>query len=798
MDVEGNIYLGKNVEFQGNDFTSTEDELNRDALVGALNAIGGSVDGSVAINGTVKQAQVIGAEGRDSDVYGSVIIGQDGAVIMENTDYVMNTDAVSSALAAQEDSEEPTATQQTFKRNMQLSAASASGKTGEVEANVEIYGQYGDASSGNKTANAPINVISAETFESAKARVVINQSEEVAKKSNIDTVNVVRIQKINTDAKFTEGNSSNATATASVDVGGYSKVNELNVLSIAQGAYYGTFDVSINVGENAQVSTINAVKLEGDGSFKGEGTISQTMNIAGKVNTINYFVTGDSSSDDETTDQPVQSESTPKAVAYSIMPAAFAAPAPKAEDSTETPAAPTYKFTVKLEGNASLDKIVGKDGIESITDIHASGNVTLGSIEKSQVGTLLIDASTSDLSKASFTYKGNDSLKADVVQVVTGGRNVEKAFESTNNKEIITNEMRAGDKATVYKAYTKNDKSSFSMGTNFSANGTEVMLGDNTMLSDMEGMTSYMAVDQDNAKSLSEAAAGTAALLTQGSEFVAGQGLDAASAAVARANGGASAFGAVQAGYNEYDTGSSVDLTSVTGLVGFAKGFKFGDDLLTAAVFLDLGYGSSDIHAGSNDTDGKHTYYGIGAGLRYDLSNGLFVDGTLRGGRADTEFDGDINGLKDDYDADAGYFGASLGLGYRYAVNDALSLTPYARYTFTYLGSDSVTTDSGEKLKLDSITAHGLQAGLDLDYAMTDLLTFTAGAGYLGVYNGDADAKVEGLGIDSPSVEGNSGFIKAGLRIAPQGTGFSCDLSAQGYAGDRQGGMGSVMLNYAF
>ena len=130
--------------------------------------------------------------------------------------------------------------------------------------------------------------------------------------------------------------------------------------------------------------------------------------------------------------------------------------------------------------------------------------------------------------------------------------------------------------------------------------------------------------------------AGTAALINQGAEFVAADGLDAAAAAAARSAGHNSAFGALQAGYNEYATGSEVDLTSVTGVAGFAKGFSFGNDMLTAAVFLDLGSGSSDLYAGGYDGDADHEYYGIGAAVRYAFESGFFLDGSLRGGRTET------------------------------------------------------------------------------------------------------------------------------------------------------------------
>ena len=114
------------------------------------------------------------------------------------------------------------------------------------------------------------------------------------------------------------------------------------------------------------------------------------------------------------------------------------------------------------------------------------------------------------------------------------------------------------------------------------------------------------------------------------------------------------------------------------------------------------------------------------------------------------------------------------------------------------MDDDTVSLSDGSHFAIDSVSAHGIQAGADYQLEISNLLSFTAGLGYMGVWNGDADTEVNHVAIDSPTIEGNTGFIRVGLRFTPENSGFSCDLGATGYAGDRKGGTGSVMINYAF
>ena len=774
LTVNGSVYVGQNVTITGLDYEADADR-DHDIVIGAYNLLGGAANGSVVINGSIKNAQVGAAAGTDSDINGSVVIGESGALIMDNQ--ILEGDNSTTVEGI------PSGKYQ----DMQLSAVSSSGKGGTLVGNVEIYGQYGSTDAVHA---ADIRLMDTEYFEHASAVLVINQSAETAAKSKIAAVNVFDISSHENEdgvggnsMPFTAENSINSTAEVNVTIDGHSKVETLNLMYIGSNSVYaGTLDGTVTVGQDASVDTINGIAAEGSlaDAFAGNNNvIRQDYHIYGTVNTLNVFGADSAAAGGAA-----------GASRFSALTASF--------DSER----PQIVTSINLY-NTSLANLnaAAETGVDSVVNINSTGNSEISTIANgTQIGAVAVDAVGADPSKALLTV--NNGLTADSITITTNGQQLDNAINAGAN-EIKTSSLTVKANTFVQNTYSKDDGSEFSLGQQVAVDSDlEVSYytqdsADPLLLAEQSGITMFQRTTA-GAKILAEAMAGTAALINQGAEFVAADGLDAAAAAAARSAGHNSAFGALQAGYNEYATGSEVDLTSVTGVAGFAKGFSFGNDMLTAAVFLDLGSGSSDLYAGGYDGDADHEYYGIGAAVRYAFESGFFLDGSLRGGRTETDFNGRMDGTDIDYDSDAEYFGAHIGAGFVFDLTDSLTLTPYVRGTYSYIGDDSVHTADGSSLDLDSINAFGLQAGADLGYELNDLLTLKGGLGYIGVWNGDADGEVENLSIDTASIEGNTGMARIGLQLAPQGSGFSLNIGAGGYAGDRKGGMGSLMVNYAF
>ncbi|MCR5083878.1 MAG: autotransporter outer membrane beta-barrel domain-containing protein, partial [Succinivibrionaceae bacterium] len=365
------------------------------------------------------------------------------------------------------------------------------------------------------------------------------------------------------------------------------------------------------------------------------------------------------------------------------------------------------------------------------------------------------------------------------------------------------------------------------------------------------------------AETLSAAHLSSAALASSVNSFSANEGLAAAvAAAAAPGSSGIAGFGAMGGGSNRYEIGSHVNINSFNAAVGAARRFeRKNGDSLTVSAFVDIGTGTSKPHVGNSSASADNTLYGAGLGARYSLKGGAFLDASARVGRARAEFKGSYlrTGLETKYDSRATYYGLSLGGGYRLGVNDALALTPYARYTLTHLGSDTVSLrgltsrlhpdpvtahtlragvdarwrlsntaalnagDSVEltpyarytlthlgsdtvslrgltsRLHLDSVTAHTLRAGVDARWRLSNTAALTAGLAVERTWKGRAESQLGGIDLKAPSLAGTSGIIDVGVTLTPGSVkGLSLSLGASGRLGDVRGATGTLRVAYAF
>ena len=174
------------------------------------------------------------------------------------------------------------------------------------------------------------------------------------------------------------------------------------------------------------------------------------------------------------------------------------------------------------------------------------------------------------------------------------------------------------------------------------------------------------------------------ALISQGADIVAGQGMSSAIAAAEQQEGKLTVFGTVSGGSSRYKTGSHIDLDGFGLMAGVAK----KQDNLAGAVFVEGGWGSYDSHNnfanGSVHGDGDTHYYGVGLLGRATLKNGMYLDGSFRIGKTSTDYTGknylDAAGNQAHYKSKATYVSAHAGVGYMAPLNSVTDLDVSAKY----------------------------------------------------------------------------------------------------------------------
>ena len=364
-------------------------------------------------------------------------------------------------------------------------------------------------------------------------------------------------------------------------------------------------------------------------------------------------------------------------------------------------------------------------------------------------------------------------------------------LDSSDTYQLINVE---GGKYT-FKDLTVKESHTF-IETTYTADG-DVVLGNGENLTSENNLFNNKTVKAtESSKTLAESLLGTVAFINQGAEFIADEGI--AAMVDAAKLGEVTAFGVMQGGSTHYNTGSYVDVDGVTFMAG--AGLRVNPNW-TMAGFIEAGWANSASHVEGTRGDGDHEYFGVGFATRYQIDGVLYVDGSLRAGRATTEFAGRYGQDSASYDAKSLYMSAHVGLGALWDLSESLKLDTYVRYMVTYLDDDDVSLNNryNDKLDLDSTVTHAVRAGARLLGDFNDYASWKVGAAYEHVFDGDAESAVNSFSLDVPSLEGDTGVFELGLRIRPSlESNWAVDLGAKGYVGDREGVTGNMTVRYSF
>ena len=420
--------------------------------------------------------------------------------------------------------------------------------------------------------------------------------------------------------------------------------------------------------------------------------------------------------------------------------------------------------------------------------LQLSGTNTVGSI--SGFDTIGLNVTEANKEKAVLTV-----TDADAGQMEFNGVTIEIAsddfLESSDTYQLINVE---GGKYT-FTGLTVKESHTF-LETTYTAEDGVVLDADHSLTSENDLFNNKTVKATESSKTLAESLLGTVAFINQGAEFIADEGI--AAMVDAAKLGEVTAFGVMQGGSTHYNTGSYVDVDGVTFMAG--AGLRVNPNW-TMAGFVEAGWANSASHVEGTRGDGDHEYFGVGFATRYQTDGVLYADGSLRAGRATTEFAGRYGQDSASYDAKSLYVSAHVGLGALWDLNESLKLDTYARYMVTYLDDDDVSLNNryNDKIELDSTVTHAVRAGARLLGDFNDYASWKVGAAYEHVFDGDAESAVNSFSLDVPSLEGDTGVFELGLRIRPSlESSWAVDLGAKGYVGDREGVTGNMTVRYSF
>ena len=267
---------------------------------------------------------------------------------------------------------------------------------------------------------------------------------------------------------------------------------------------------------------------------------------------------------------------------------------------------------------------------------------------------------------------------------------------------------------------------------------------------------------------------------------------------------GIKTFAAAHGNYSKYETGSHIRVNGWSMLAGVGSSEKVNDGAFSWGVFFENGSGNyrtyNDYNGFNLEVFGSAVYNGGGALVRYRSNAGNYAEVGVRAGMLKNSLSNAVAdgfGVQGGYDEDTSYYGAHVGAGHIFTLDDHSSLDVYGKYFYTHHDSDEFEI-LGDEVRFDSADSSRLRLGMRYNQNDGNAFSHYYGLAWDYEFNGDADVTAAGFDTGNPSLKGSTAVIEAGIHYAPDKSPWSVDLGLQGYGGQRDGFSGTMQVNYSF
>ena len=258
-------------------------------------------------------------------------------------------------------------------------------------------------------------------------------------------------------------------------------------------------------------------------------------------------------------------------------------------------------------------------------------------------------------------------------------------------------------------------------------------------------------------------------------------------------------FAAQSFGNMRLKSGSYVDTKGWNLNVGYARRNDLIDRSITFGPFVEYGRGSYDSYLDDGTHgNGKTDYLGIGVMAKTESENGLYIEGSLRTGRAKSDYSGRIGTSSTDYDLSSNYVAGHLGIGQKTELDSGNKVETYAKYFYAHQAGTSVKLSTGETYDFGASTSSRIRLGTR--YTVKNDLSgeFYAGLAWEYEFDGKGTAAFEGYNLPGTSLKGSTTLLELGYRFAPVDSTVTYGLNLTAFKGKRKGVTGGFNIAWAF
>lgn len=434
-------------------------------------------------------------------------------------------------------------------------------------------------------------------------------------------------------------------------------------------------------------------------------------------------------------------------------------------------------------------------GSINASSIEAKENITTGSMNVTNDVTgkdITINNGESYVggklsASGNLNIDGDSTLKVEIIQLA-GGKDKLKISSTATGTILSATTMldKDGNKITMDKLV---DTSETRIDEGLFTKVYSTKVTNNSVESSFDGSGL-----NEKSKSVVETQIASLAGIITSADLLSNAGFSNASQAVQQSNAeGGSAremvpYAAVGYGNMRQESGSYVDVQGSAFNIGFAKEVKNDSGKLLFGPMIEYGRGSYESYLDDGTKgDGNTQNFGLGVMARQNNDNGTYYEGSLRYGKLTSNYNsGDLGTAGADYDTDANYWGAHLGLGKVFQLNDKNSIDTYCKFFYTNQGS-STANILGSNVEFDAVKSKRSRLGFRFNHATSDVRSIYAGLAWQHEFDGSACATANGYSMPSPSIKGNSMMVELGVNVAPKSSPVSFDLGVSGWAGKQKG-----------
>lgn len=433
---------------------------------------------------------------------------------------------------------------------------------------------------------------------------------------------------------------------------------------------------------------------------------------------------------------------------------------------------------------------------------HSPGTASIKDNKLEVIGTKNAAKNIKNFDALNF-FISKDMVNNDVMLTVKETADIENATVKAGVE--LGYKLNAGDQITLIDAKTLN---AGGINTGTLTDGllqTEISItkDDNKLVASIDSISHDREVNSTTpeAKSPVETQAAMLSVLNAGNDLLATAGFDSAASVVEdELYGSLHPFVISSANKMRVESGSHVDVKGWNLNIGLAKKLKNNSGELLIGPVIEYGRGSYDSYL-DNGTHGEGDAHFWGAGLIAKQTNedGLYYEGSLRVGKASTDYKSAIAGGIS-YDRDATYYAAHAGLGKIVTINDSDSLDYYGKLFYTRQQGDKVTVGNNATYDFDATTSLRSRIGARYTHKMDAKNAVYAGLAWQHEFDGEANAIVTttlGSGYaPSPSVKGDTGIMELGWTANSDK--LELGLGVNGSVGKQKGVGFTMKLDFKF